>query len=100
MDLSLTKMDSFSMKDPYTIPKSELVLQFLNKGGVFRYNDVELCLSDEDKLCAIEIEDDEEVLYEFHIGFNNFVGMCNEITEEVRLHMFLFIQEPRTKSDA
>ncbi len=75
--------------------KSDIVMNYLNKGGILEVNGNLLCMAEDDQLCFLVQENDEEVLYLANISFNQFIKMCNELPDEYIKNLSLFISRPR-----
>lgn len=85
--------EDFDLKDK---AKSDIVLNYLNKGGVLEVNGNLLCMAEDDQLCfLVEDVEGEQTLYLANITFNQFINMCNELSDEYIRNIMLFVARPR-----
>lgn len=75
---------------------SEIVLSYLQKGGVLEIQDDKICMSEDDQLCyLVETPDNDYTLYSMNISFNNFIALCNELPNDFIDELVLNITRPR-----
>lgn len=74
---------------------TEIVLDYLNKGGVIEVEGNLLCMSEDDQLCFMVEEKDEFVLYIAQITINNFINICNSLDDDKIEEIILYVSSPK-----
>lgn len=91
-----TVMKTQEIKEWEDKSKAEIVLTYLQKGGVLEIEGDQLCLSEDDQLCfLVDTPDNDYALYLTNISFNNFLALCNKIPNEVINNLVLHITRPK-----